>query len=55
MRKISRRQKEIRQKTQNIICSNLEEAISLLQATSTAKFVESVELHANLNIDCHML
>nr|YP_009495961.1 ribosomal protein L1 [Rhizosolenia setigera]AWT38401.1 ribosomal protein L1 [Rhizosolenia setigera] len=51
MRKISRRQKEIRQKTQNIICSNLEEAISLLQATSTAKFVESVELHANLNID----
>ena len=51
MRKISRRQKEIREKTQNNIYSNLDEAIKLLKETATAKFVETVELHANLNID----
>jgi hypothetical protein len=31
--------------------SNLEEAIVALKETATTKFVESVELHANLNID----
>ena len=51
MRKLSRRQKEIREKTQNNIYSNLDEAIKLLKETATAKFVETVELHANLNID----
>ena len=51
MRKLSQRHKENLKKTKNIICSNLEQAISILQETSTAKFVESVELHANLNID----
>jgi large subunit ribosomal protein L1 len=51
MRKLSRRQKDISQKTNNLICSNLEEAIKILKETSTAKFVETVELHANLNID----
>ena len=51
MRKISRRQKEIREKTQNNIYSNLDEAIKLLKETATAKFVETVELNANLNID----
>lgn len=51
MRKLSRRQKEIREKTQDNIYSNLDEAIKLLKETATAKFVETVELHANLNID----
>ena len=51
MRKLSRRQKEIREKTQNNIYSNLDEAIKLLKTTANAKFVETVELHANLNID----
>ena len=51
MRRLSRRHKENIEKTKNKICSNLEEAISLLKQTATAKFVETVELHANLNID----
>lgn len=51
MRKLSRRQKENLKKTNNNIYSNLEEAILLLQETGTAKFIETVELHANLNID----
>jgi large subunit ribosomal protein L1 len=51
MRKLSRRQNENRKKVKNIVHSSLEEAITLLQDTATAKFIESVELHANLNID----
>jgi len=51
MRKISRRQKENEKKTKNIVFSNLNEAITTLKETATAKFIESVELHANLNID----
>jgi large subunit ribosomal protein L1 len=51
MRKISRRHKENLKKTKNIVYSNLEEAVSALKETGTAKFVESVELHATLNID----
>jgi large subunit ribosomal protein L1 len=51
MRKLSRRQKENQIKTKNVILSNVEEAITILKQTSTAKFVETVELHANLNID----
>jgi large subunit ribosomal protein L1 len=51
MRKLSRRFKENLKKTKNQVVSNLEEAISLLKETATTKFVESVELHANLNID----
>jgi len=51
MRKISRRQKENIKRTKNIVSSNLEEVIVLLKETATTKFVESVELHANLNID----
>nr|YP_010516776.1 ribosomal protein L1 [Haslea pseudostrearia]UXN44558.1 ribosomal protein L1 [Haslea pseudostrearia] len=51
MRKISRRHKGNREKTENTIYSNLEEAIIALKETANTKFVESVELHANLNID----
>ena len=51
MRQLSRRHKENIDKTKNIIYSNLEEAIQVLKRTGTTKFVESVELHANLNID----
>jgi large subunit ribosomal protein L1 len=51
MRKVSRRQKENIKKIRNIIYSDLEEAIMLLKETATTKFVETVELHANLNID----
>ncbi len=51
MRKISRRHKENIEKTKNKIYSTLNEAIKILKETATTKFVESVELHANLNID----
>jgi large subunit ribosomal protein L1 len=51
MRKLSRRHKENLEKTKNKVYSNLEEAIAVLKETATTKFVESVELHANLNID----
>lgn len=51
MRKQSRRHKENIKKTKNTVYTNLEEAIVILKETSTTKFVETVELHANLNID----
>jgi len=51
MRKHSRRHKENLTITKNKIYSSIEEAIEGLKETATAKFVESVELHANLNID----
>lgn len=51
MRKLSRRHKENIKITKNIIYSNLDEAIETIKKTATAKFVESVELHATLNID----
>jgi large subunit ribosomal protein L1 len=51
MRKVSRRHKENLEKTKNTVYSDLETAIAALKETATAKFVESVELHANLNID----
>src|SRR6056300_1258668 len=51
MRKLSKRQNENLKKIKNVVHSSLEEAINLLQETATAKFIESVELHANLNID----
>lgn len=51
MRKLSRRHKENIEKTKNIIYSNLEEAIETLKVTSTAKFIETVEFHVNLNMD----
>ena len=51
MRKLSRRQKENVEITKNKVYANLEEAIKVLKQTATTKFIESVELHANLNID----
>jgi large subunit ribosomal protein L1 len=51
MRKLSRRHQENIQKTKNKTYSSLDEAIEILKETSNTKFVESVELHANLNID----
>ena len=51
MRRLSRRQKENIKKTKNQLYSTLEEAITVLKETATTKFIESVELHANLNID----
>ena len=51
MRKLSRRQKENYVKIKNINFSNVEEAIEALKQTSTVNFIETVELHANLNID----
>ena len=51
MQKFSRRYKENLKRTGKKIYSNVEEAITVLKETATTKFVESVELHANLNID----
>jgi large subunit ribosomal protein L1 len=51
MRKLSRRHTENLKRTNSNVYSNIEEAITLLKETGTTKFVESVELHANLNID----
>ena len=51
MRKLSRRHQENIEKTKNKIYSTLDDGIKILKETATAKFVESVELHANLNID----
>jgi large subunit ribosomal protein L1 len=51
MRKLSRRQNENIKKIKNVVYSNIEEALTVLKDTATTKFVESVELHANLDID----
>ena len=51
MRKLSRRQTKNVEITKNRVYTNLEEAIQVLKQTATTKFIESVELHANLNID----
>ena len=51
MRKLSRRHTKNVEITKNRVYTNLDEAIQVLKETATAKFNESVELHANLNID----
>jgi len=51
MRKLSHRHRENIKKIKNKTYSNLEDAIEMLKQTSTTNFVETVELHANLNID----
>ena len=51
MKKLSRRQIKNLEKTKGNIYSDLQQAIVTLKETATAKFPESVELHANLNIN----
>jgi large subunit ribosomal protein L1 len=51
MRKLSRRHEGNVEITKNKIYLNLDEAIQILKQTATTKFIESVEFHANLNID----
>jgi len=51
MQKVSRRHQGNQTKTKNIVFSNIDEAIKILKETATAKFNETAELHANLNID----
>lgn len=51
MKKLSRRHLENKKKVFSKTYYNFEEAISILKQTTTAKFVETVELHVNLNID----
>jgi len=57
MRKLFRRQKSLQVIKNSFIHGDgprprtLSQAITFLQETATAKFIESVELHANLNID----
>lgn len=51
MRKLSRRQIKNLETTKNNTYPDLQKAISTLKETATTKFVETVELHANLNID----
>ena len=51
MRKLSKRHKENKVKIDNQIYHDLHEAILTLKKTATANFVETAELHANLNID----
>ena len=51
MRKKSCRQRKNLESIKKTIYSDLQEAIATLKKTANTKFVESVELHANLNID----
>lgn len=51
MQKLSRRQQENRKKIDTTSYSNIQEVIKVLKSTATAKFNETVEVHANLNID----
>ena len=51
MRKLSRRHKNNLEKTKNTEYSSIKEAIVALKETATTKFIQSVELHPNLNTD----
>ena len=51
MRKISRRHRKNLESTKKIIYSDLQEAIITLKKTANTNFVETFELHANLNIN----
>lgn len=51
MKKLSRRQIKNLEKTKGNIYLDLQQAIVTLKETATANFPESVELHANLNIN----
>ena len=51
MRKSSRRHSRNLEKTKNKIYTDLQDAITCVLNVANTKFVESIELHANLNID----
>ena len=51
MGKISHRHKKNKNEIKDKVYENLEEAIATLKKTANAKFAETVELHATLNID----
>ena len=51
MRKLSKRHKENKIKSEGQIYSDLSEAIKVLKKTANATFTETAELHVNLNID----
>lgn len=51
MRKISRRHTQNLEKTKNKIYTDLQDAINTILNVANTKFVESIEFHANLNID----
>ena len=51
MRKLSKRHQNNKLEVERIRYSDLSKAISVLKTTATAKFTETAELHANLNID----
>ena len=51
MRKLSKRHKSNREKVATQSYSDLTAAVNILKKTATAKFVETAELHVNLNID----
>lgn len=51
MRKLSKRHQKNKLKIDGQIYSNLNEAIAVLKQMANAKFVETAELHVNLNID----
>ena len=50
MKKLSKRQKKIKSLITNDSYT-IDDALSLLQKTATAKFIESAEVHISLNID----
>lgn len=51
MRKVSKRHEENRLKVKKQVYTDLNEAIAILKKTANTKFIETAELHANLNID----
>ena len=51
MRKLSHRYKETIKEIKEFTYFDVDEAIKILKKTATAKFPETVELHANLNIN----
>lgn len=51
MRKLSKRHKENKTKAADSVYSDLNKAITVLKETANGKFLETAELHVNLNIN----